>query len=83
MKVQAEVSLYPLRTPSLSEAINGFLGRVRRPGLVVEVTPMSTRIEGESGELFQALREAFDAVAAGRDVVLTLTVSNACPSGQQ
>lgn len=82
MKVQAEVSLYPLRTLSLSEAIDAFLDRLRRPGLLVEVTPMSTRVEGESGELFQALREAFDAVVAGGDAVLTLTVSNACPSGQ-
>jgi uncharacterized protein YqgV (UPF0045/DUF77 family) len=81
VKVQAEVSLYPLRTLSLSEAITEFLGHVRRPGLSVEVTPMSTRVEGESGTLFEALRDAFDAVAGGGDVVLTVTMSNACPSG--
>lgn len=82
MRIQAEVSLYPLRTLSLSEAINEFLGRLRRPGLRVEVTPMSTRMEGESRELFAAIREAFDAVAAGGDVVLTVKMSNACPAGQ-
>ena len=79
MKVQAEVSLYPLRTASLSEAIDRFLDRLRRRGLAVEVTPMSTRLEGESGEIFQALREAFEAVAAGGSVVLTVKISNACP----
>jgi uncharacterized protein YqgV (UPF0045/DUF77 family) len=81
VKVQAEVSLYPLRTLSLSEAINEFLDRLRRSDLIVQVTPMSTRIQGESGELFAAIHEAFDAVAARGDVVLTLTVSNACPAG--
>ncbi len=80
MKVQAEVSLYPLRTASLSEPIDQFLDRLRRRGLAVEVTPMSTRLEGESGEIFQALREAFDAVAPGGSVVLTVTISNACPA---
>jgi uncharacterized protein YqgV (UPF0045/DUF77 family) len=82
VKVQAEISLYPLRTPSLSGAINEFLDRIRRSGLLVQVTLMSTRIEGESGELFRAVHEAFDAVAANHDVVLTLTVSNACPAGE-
>ncbi len=82
MKIQAEVSLYPLRTPRLSEAIDKFLDRIRRPGLLVEVTPMSTRIEGESNEMFKALRDAFETVAAGEDVVLTATMSNACPLGR-
>jgi uncharacterized protein YqgV (UPF0045/DUF77 family) len=81
VKVQAEVSLYPLRTPSLSAAINEFLHRLRRFDLVIQAGPMSTRAEGESGELFQALHEAFEAIGTGGDVVLTLTVSNACPSG--
>jgi uncharacterized protein YqgV (UPF0045/DUF77 family) len=81
VKVQAEVSLYPLRTLSLGEVIAEFLDRLRQSGLVVELGPMGSRIEGESGELFGALHEAFDAVAAGGDVVLTLTMSNACPSG--
>ena len=82
MKVQAEVSLYPLRTLSLSEAINDFLDRLRRSGLVLETTPMSTRIEGESADMFRALREAFDSVAGGGNVVLTVKVSNACPTAK-
>ncbi|MBN1919296.1 MAG: thiamine-binding protein [Verrucomicrobia bacterium] len=82
MRVQAEVSLYPLRTLSLSEAINEFLDRLRRSGLIVKVGLMSTQIEGESGELFAALHEAFDAVAADGNVVLALRVSNACPTGR-
>jgi uncharacterized protein YqgV (UPF0045/DUF77 family) len=80
VKILAEVSLYPLRTPSLSEPIDEFVDHLRRAGLSVELTSMSTRIEGESGTLLEAIRDAFETVATGRDVVLTLTISNACPS---
>jgi uncharacterized protein YqgV (UPF0045/DUF77 family) len=81
VKVQAELSLYPLRTLSLSVAIDKFLGQLRQSGLTVEVAAMSTRIEGGSEELFAAIHDAFATVAATGNVVLTLTVSNACPAG--
>ena len=81
MKVQAEVSLYPLRTPALAGHVDGFIEHLRGTGLNVEVGPLSSRISGRCGELFRALGEAFEDAARGTDAVLTIKVSNACPGG--
>ena len=86
MKVQAEVSLYPLRTPRLTEPIEQFLQYLRQAKLDVDVGPMSTNISGQVTDLFCALGEAFENVAKADQVVLVLKVSNACPlrkSGHQ
>jgi len=82
MNVQAEVSLYPLRTPTLMESIDGFAGYLRRAGLDVEIGPMSSRISGRCQDLFRALGQAFEDAAHGGDTVLTVKVSNACPGGR-
>ena len=44
-----------------------------------EMGPMSTTVTGEADTVFAALRDAFERTAAARHVVLTITVSNACP----
>lgn len=82
MRSQAQVSLYPLRRPTLMEPIDLFLERLRQTGLRVEIGPMSSHVSGESGHLFRALGEAFEVVARDSDVVLTVTVSNTCPGGR-
>lgn len=79
MIVQAEVSLYPLRTPSLGEPIASFLERLESAGLEIEAGPMSSTVVGESGEVFAALADAFGHVARDCHVVLSAKVSNACP----
>jgi len=79
MNVQAEVSLYPLRTASVGEAVNEFASLLRRAGIDVHVGSMSSLIEGDHTKLFAALAESFGAVARRRQVVLTIKVSNACP----
>ena len=81
MRSQAQVSLYPLRTRALMGPIDLFLKRLRQAGLSVEIGQMSSWISGESRDVFRALGEAFEAVARDGDVVLTVTVSNACPGG--
>ncbi len=83
MKSQAQVSLYPLRRPTLMGPIDLFLERLRQAGLSVEIGPMSSHVSGESSDLFRALGEAFEVVARDSDVVLTVTVSNACPGGRE
>jgi len=40
---------------------------------------MSTVVTGEAGLVFAALQDAFCRTAAIGQVVMTLTVSNACP----
>lgn len=79
MKVQAELSLYPLRTACVGETIREFADSLRRAGFDVHVGSMSSIIAGDHTELFAALAQSFAAVASRRQVVLSVKVSNACP----
>jgi len=79
MKVQAQASLYVLRTERLSGPVNRFLDSLRQLNLKLEPGPMSTHITGDSEVLFAGLREAFEQAAKNTDVVLELKISNACP----
>jgi hypothetical protein len=47
--------------------------------LVPQVGPMSTMVVGEDSTLFAALGSAFGRSAELGQVVMTITVSNACP----
>ena len=78
MKVQAEISLYPLRTPDLGEPIGRFVELLRQGGLDVDIGPLSTQIKADSEVLFSKLGEAFQDAARRGDVVLLLKVSNDC-----
>lgn len=78
MKIDAEVSLYPLRNADLSKPISRFLGRLQKTGLKVEPGPMSSHITGECSDLFQAVGDAFEKGAEEGEVVLVIKVSNAC-----
>jgi uncharacterized protein YqgV (UPF0045/DUF77 family) len=82
MRISAQVSVYPLRERRLSVAIEAFAEALREPGdLDVSVGAMSTVLSGESPRVFEALREAYERIAADHQVVLVLTLSNACPVG--
>ena len=82
MKVQAQISLYPLRTSDLAEPITRFVQQLGRDGLDIEVGPMSTQVTGDSKVLFARLAEGFEDAAGRSDVVLLLKVSNSCPAGR-
>ena len=77
--IAAQVSLYPLRQASLSSAIDQALQIFREHGLSVEPGAMSTLITGDDAALFAALQEAFRRVAEQGQVVMLVTLSNACP----
>ena len=79
MNVQAEVSLYPLRTRHIGEAIERFVGELERTDLSVCKANMSTTLSGDVSAVFAALGEAFRTVAEDSQVVLILKASNACP----
>jgi len=79
VRVQAEVSLYPLRTRKLSGALETFRKALLRDGIQTESGAMSTRVAGESDDMFAALQEAFALVAAEHDVVMVLKMANGCP----
>jgi uncharacterized protein YqgV (UPF0045/DUF77 family) len=78
--ISAQISVYPLGAGDLSERIERFVQSLTERGLEVRVGPMSSHTAGESEIVFSALRHAFDEIAAGGEVVLTATFSNACPA---
>jgi uncharacterized protein YqgV (UPF0045/DUF77 family) len=79
MNIRAEVSLYPLRTDELGDAISSFNRDIQNTGLPVTEGAMSTMLEGGADEVFAALCEAFKHAAEKHGVVLVLKASNACP----
>jgi len=78
MKLQAEVSLYPLRTKGLSSPINAFYTSMARTGVTLDPGRMSTLVSGDSAQVFAAIQRAFSEVAEKQQLVLVVKVSNAC-----
>ena len=83
MVISAQLSLYPLRQADLSPAIQVVGDALRGAGLQPQIGPMSTLVTGEAAVIFAALHDAFVRAAAMGHVVMTVTVSNACPVGGQ
>jgi uncharacterized protein YqgV (UPF0045/DUF77 family) len=79
MKIQAEISLYPLRCSDLTRPIRQFIELLENNKLKVELGPMSSLISGDSRVVFESLREAFGQLAKEYEVVMTAKISNACP----
>ena len=79
MKVQAEVSLYPLRQNDLTKPIQQFVESLKSDDLNVKTGSMSSVISGEESIVFQSLQKAFEQAAQKYEVVLTAKISNACP----
>ena len=83
MKVQAEISLYPLRCSDLIRPIRQFIELLENNKLKVELGPMSSLIVGDSQVVFESLREAFEQLAKEYEVVMTTKISNACPKANK
>lgn len=79
MLLAAQVSIYPLRQLNLSPAIEQALDVFRNHGLEVSPGSMSSIVWGEDEVLFTALKEAFRQTAKDASIVMTMTLSNACP----
>jgi uncharacterized protein YqgV (UPF0045/DUF77 family) len=79
MIVSAQIAVYPLRQDRLTPVIRAAGAALREAGLQPEVGPMSTLVTGEAAAVFRALEEAFARAGALGHVVMTVTVSNACP----
>lgn len=78
-QISAQVSLYPLRQPSIGPTIREAVRILREHGLPVEMGPMSTLVWGEEAAVFAALQQAFHRATEAGDVVMVVTFSNACP----
>jgi len=80
MEVEAEVSLYPLGEPHLSNPIQAFVKVLRESGCAAETGPMSTLVKGDSKQVFDALRLGYDRACERGGVVLIVKASNCCPA---
>jgi len=79
MKVQAEISLYPLRQNELTKPIRQFIEVLENNKLKVKLGPMSSLVAGDSQVVFQNLQKAFEMLAEKYEIVMTAKISNACP----
>ena len=80
MNIQAEVSLYPLQTQEIGEAVDSFVNVLGHAELTMHKGNMSTVLSGDVGAVFAAVGEGFGKAADGGQAVLVMKVSNACPS---
>ncbi len=79
MKVQVQISIYPLKTSSLSEPIEEFCRALKDKGLKVQTRTTDSLVIGESCIIFKSVQEAFEKIAEKHDVVMDFKISNACP----
>jgi len=79
MKVQALISIYPLKTNSLSEPIAEFCKMLKDKDLKVKTRTMDSLVVGESGVIFKSVQEAFEQIVEKYDIAMDLKISNACP----
>ena len=79
MKIQAEISLYPLRQNELTKPIRKFIEVLKNDKLKVRTGAMSSFVTGDSEVVFENLQKAFERLAEECEVVMTAKISNACP----
>jgi uncharacterized protein YqgV (UPF0045/DUF77 family) len=79
MIASAQISIYPLRQDRLGPAVETVRTALAGHGLEPQVGAMSTIVVGEDAVIFAALAEAFAKAGETGEVVMTVTVSNACP----
>jgi uncharacterized protein YqgV (UPF0045/DUF77 family) len=79
MKVQAEISLYPLRENELTKPIQQFIRALENNNLNIKTGAISTLVAGEVQVVFESLQQAFEQIAEEYEVVMTAKISNACP----
>jgi uncharacterized protein YqgV (UPF0045/DUF77 family) len=79
MTIRAQSSVYPLRQTHLGLTVDTVRQQLATHGLHPEIGAMSTQVVGDAEVVFAAFRDAFIRIASDAQVVMTITVSNACP----
>ena len=82
MFLAAQMSLYPLRQTHLSPAISIAANILKEHGLEVSSGPMSSLVSGDDEALFAAIKDIFRKSSDQGDMVMVVTISNACPVSQ-
>lgn len=73
MKIQAEVSVYPLKTVDPTPIICEFIAHVREANVTVEPGSMSTRVRGEYDDVTAAITTAYKKSIEKQTAVLCVT----------
>jgi uncharacterized protein YqgV (UPF0045/DUF77 family) len=79
MFVSAQVSPYPLRQDHLSPVIDDALDILLKRGLEVSPGAISSVASGDDEALFAAIGDVFRKNSEQDDIVMVVTLSNACP----
>jgi uncharacterized protein YqgV (UPF0045/DUF77 family) len=79
MNVEVEVSLYPLAEEHLELPARDFVDVLEKRGCMVEHTPLSSIVKGESAKVFEALRLGYEQAAQKSGCVLIIKACNVCP----
>lgn len=79
MKMEAEVSIYPLTENRIEHPVHEFVEVLRAHGCAVEIGPMSSIITGESSTVFEALRIGYEKAAEKSACLLMVKACNVCP----
>lgn len=82
MFLAAQISLYPLHQSDLSSAISNAVSILSEHGLEVSPGAMSSLASGDDEALFAAIKDIFQKNAEQGDLVMVVTLSNACPVSQ-
>ena len=76
----AQISLYPLRQERIGPPIREAVRILQEHDLQVRLSEMNTFVRGAEEEVFAALREVYHRAVGRGDVVLVITLTNACPA---
>lgn len=76
--IACQFALYPLRTDRVGEVLDAALAEVAALGIEAAVGRMNTEIQGDEAQIFSALQAAYAREARMGEVVMTVTLSNAC-----
>jgi len=79
MKLEAEVTLYPLGQKELGPGVKAFVEVLREHGCHVEVGSMGSFVTGDSEQVSGALRQGYDRAASQGGCVLIVKACNVCP----
>lgn len=84
MKVVCQFALYPMGISHYMDVIYREVEGARKSGVTTKSEHFCTRLEGELGEVFAALRRAFDgAERDAKHVVLVATLSKGSPTKKE
>jgi uncharacterized protein YqgV (UPF0045/DUF77 family) len=78
LMIQATLAIYPLGAGDF-RAIDRAIEALKAANVAMETRAMQTELGGPADAVFGAIRAAFEAAAEEGGVVMTVTVSNACP----